>query len=132
MSKQIQILYIEQEREIQNPELELLKRDGFSVYTGITIHEAEQVLQQAEIRVILIDVNMTSDNGARTKWGNNCLALIQNPSYKHILKIIIDIDQDALGRDYKTLKDNSSIIHFHYRSDNRYDELLTILKEIAK
>lgn len=129
MANNIQILYLENYSDNEaepNPELELLELDGFLTCTVTDISLAKQILKGKTIAIMLIDVSLTND----LPWANCCLALIQNPNYAHVLKIVIDIDQDALYPHLALLNDVPSVVHFHYKADpDRYDKLLKVLKK---
>lgn len=121
-----QILYVEKELDIPNPEIELLSRTRFLVRRATTLEQANEVLQDEDIGIILIDLYMTSD----PEWGNNCIEFIDDPCYKDIAKIVIDVERDALGVRYKTLEMNSSVVHFHYKVEpDRHNKLMTVLQK---
>jgi len=129
MANNIQILYLENysgnEAE-PNPEIELLELDGFPTRTVVDFSAAKQLLQGGTITMMLIDVSLTNDS----PWANCCLALIQDPKYKNVLKVVIDIDQDALDPHLALLNGNPSVVHFHYKADpDRYDKLMKVLRK---
>ncbi len=61
--ERIDILFVDDEQELLDTMGEYLRTQGFSVHTALDATQAMEVLDQNDVRVVLLDINLGGENG---------------------------------------------------------------------
>ena len=84
MAPRRKILFLDDDEEYMEPLSELLDSEGYQILKAFTIDEAEQILNEAWVHMVIVDLSMTDEEENR-----DGLVIVNNPKYAAIPKVIL-------------------------------------------
>lgn len=125
MTIQRKILFMEDEEEDLEPLAELLEQEGYQVLKALTLEEAKQILTDAWVHMMIVDLNMKGGDDDNDRSG---LEIVNNPDYAAVPKVILtgySDDPKVLRQMIKPTSDGRPLVlDFLGKSDGDIDNTL--------